>query len=167
MVRSVWYVIVNVYEWEISWCLCGTGVSATDAFASRPRVSMTASIAVATSRIDTTAATRQSGEPFVISSNSGETASVWVGVSSTVSGVLRVSVVDANFDSVVAVYTDSANTLASLTKVAADDDCASRGTASTSSCVKVYVSAGAVYAIQVSGFGTSKGLATLSLSRST
>ena len=142
------------------------GVIATDAFDQRPRVEITASSVDATVRIDTTTATQVSTEPLVLPS-SGESASVWVGVTSTITGVLRVSVVDATFDSLLAVYTDSVST---LRVVVANDDCASGGSAAfgtSGSCVKLYVTAGAVYAIQVSGFGAAKGLATLSLSMRT
>ncbi len=62
------------------------------------------------------------------------------------------------------------STLSSLRVVVANDDCASGGSAAfgtSGSCVKLYVTAGAVYAIQVSGFGAAKGLATLSLSMRT
>lgn len=144
------------------------GVVATDAFASRPIVSMSASSGDATATADTTTATRQSGEPMAVA-NSGESASVWVGVSSSSTGVMVVSVADAGFDSVLAVYRVGTNTLAGLTQLASNDDCGSGVSAAfgtSSSCVKVYVTAGSSYAIQMSGFGAARGLATLSLTLS-
>ena len=138
---------------------------ATDAFASRPAISL-ASYGTSSATIDTTAATRQTGEPLV-GANSGETASVWVGLSPvSVTGVVRVAVVDSGFDSLLAVYKNGANTFAGLALQASNDDCAlgsSPAAGTEGSCVKVRVVAGSSYAIQVTGFGAGVGTARLSL----
>lgn len=68
---------------------------------------------------------------------------------------LRIDTNGSSFDTLLAVYTDNGSGLGGLVRVAANDDCAGFG---VTSCVTVAATgAGVVFAIQVDGYGGSRG----------
>jgi hypothetical protein len=102
--------------------------------------------------VNTSQATGQAGEPSPITGAAN--ASIWYAWTAPASGTGRFVVI-GNFDTTVAVFTGSA--LRSLTLIGSNDDV--NGT--LQSLLTVPVTAGVTYRIQVGGFGTSRGNASL------
>jgi hypothetical protein len=98
---------------------------------------------------DTTAATREAGEPLIVGNPGGH--SLWFAWTPTVSGTATIATAGSAFDTTLAVYTGTA--VGSLTRLVENDDSGS----GTSSSVSFAVVAGTTYRIQLDGYdGTSR-----------
>lgn len=99
---------------------------------------------------DTSAATRQFGEPFHAGNAGG--GSVWYRIDPTVDGELDIATRKARFDTLLGIYTG--NKISELTTVASNDD-SSSGTGA--SRIVQALTSGTSYWIAVDGFGGEKG----------
>ena len=102
----------------------------------------------------TVGATLEAGEP---SAGSGASASVWYTWTPSWSGAVTATTAASDFDTLLAIYTGSH--LASLTRIAANDDCAGVVT----SCLTTTVTAGVTYAVQIDGYAGAAGDVGLTL----
>lgn len=96
-------------------------------------------------------ATRESGEPTHVYSNSGSAVSVWYSWTAPSDGTLELKTQDSNFDTLMAVYTGSS--VSSLTARAGNDDYGG----GVWSRVSLSVTAGTTYRIAVDGYNASIG----------
>lgn len=109
----------------------------------------------------TIGASVESGEPLA---GYGATASIWYTWVSGSPATVTVSTAGSNFDTLLAVYTDSSSTLSGLTRVISNDDCA-RTAGVLTSCVTFVPTAGTRYAVQIAGYAGGKGNVTVLVSR--
>jgi outer membrane protein assembly factor BamB len=123
----------------------GTAAPGNDAFAAAQTVAAAGGSVTG----DTTAATRESGEPLIVGNPGGH--SVWFAWTPTVSGTATIATAGSAFDTTLAVYTGTA--VGSLTRLVENDDSGS----GTTSSVSFSVAAGTTYRIQLDGYnGTSR-----------
>lgn len=125
---------------------------ANDSFANAFHLS---AVSTATS-FNSIGATKESGEPDHAASGG---ASVWWSWTSPVNGTARFRTQDADFDTMIAVYTG--NAVNDLTQIAQNDDI--DYPSDTQSQVEFAVTAGTVYRIAVDGYNGATGTAELSI----
>lgn len=105
-------------------------------------------------------ATRESGEPNVLSVSGGK--SIWYTWTAPASGLVTMSTAGSTFDTTLGVYTGTA--LSRLRRVAANDD-ESFSSNQLTSRVSFNAVAGATYQILVDGFGGASGSVSLSVNQ--
>jgi hypothetical protein len=101
-------------------------------------------------------ATREIGEPYDIGTTGGK--SGWWSWTAPKSGMLTISTIGSNFDTILGIYTGTV--VSALTKIASDDDSGGNAT----SKVTFSATSGVTYLISVYGFGGSSGRIQLNLS---
>ena len=109
--------------------------------------------ASATATGNNSAASKEAGEPNVMSNLGGK--SLWYAWTAPTSGTVQINTEGSNFDTVLGVYTGGS--VSSLTTVAQNDDVTRRD---ATSAVSFTAAAGTIYYIQVDGYNSGRGAAS-------